>query len=67
MNNDKSLKHERRLKIEDMLRNCDSDSSRISILIDKVIELEDCLLEYQDSHLALMSAYKKLSCAQVPF
>lgn len=65
MNN--SLSQIRRRKILESLDKCDSPATRESLLLDRIIELEDSLLELQETYAETLLSFKKLSCVQVPF
>lgn len=64
-----SLKYIRRSSLVASLATIESDEKKIGLLIDKVMSLQDTLLELQTSYVEVCLNYKKLSevCAQAPF
>lgn len=65
----------RKRELRDLLRNL-SDKDQISVLIDKVLEYEDCIIELQDAYSEFLVRFKSFSdivrkrdesCVQVPF
>lgn len=51
----------RRQSILDALEKCDSRDTRESLLLDKVIQLQDTLFELQQSYCELQLAFRRLS------
>lgn len=69
-----SLKYIRRQKILENLGPLPSDKERIDVLVEKCMNLQDTLLELQESYVQVCLNYKKLSelydsdsCAHLPF
>lgn len=62
---DISNKQCRKRQLLDILDSCDSAKSRENILIDKILSLENTIVELQDSYSELLILYNK--CAQVRF
>lgn len=65
MNN--SLRSRRKDAILNSVLPCDSDSKRIDILVERIIELENALYELKLSYAELRTYLKNFKCVQVPF
>ena len=52
-----SSRSKRLSRLRESLDRCDSDECRISILMDKVINLQDCLFELQRNYYELLFTY----------
>lgn len=63
---DKSNRALRRAEIFEALDKCKINDTRESILVDKVISLEDSLRELQEAYAELTLSFRR-RCVQVPF
>ena len=59
---DNSVKAQRRRKYFDLVSGCDAREKSESILIDKIVDLEDCLNELQQSYSDLLIKFKNFVC-----
>ena len=57
----------RRRNILDSLSRCDNPATRESLLVDRIIELEDSLLELEQTYAEVCRVMKKMSCVHSPF
>ena len=60
-----SLKYLRKSAIYDSLECCSNDSQKINMLVDKVIELQNCLVDLQAAYYECLNKFNTL-CAQIP-